>query len=350
MAPLSTISLLALATGVGARDVVSFDFGWSFRTGLHSWADPNARPVENPDPGANPAEAVPSYNASDWRAVQLPHDGLIATAASTEGCPGGCSGKSYIARHVLWYRKAFALPASWAGSLIYLDFEGSFRETTVYVNGVRVAYHDCGYTPFRVRLDNLTALRLGADAEKEPNVIAVFIDPDNGDEGARDHGSGWWYEGGGLYRPVSLVRTSPVHVEQDGLFAYSNLSWATQPAAAPVNATVHASAAVSNGGASSVSVCVVATLTAPNGSVAAPAIASTVLTLAAGESHTFSLALAVAAPQLWTAASPTLYTISASVRLPSDADGTCAAAPAVDELTTTHGFRSLRYDADHGFS
>jgi hypothetical protein len=54
----------------------------------------------------------------------------------------------------------------------------------------------------------------------------VFVDPDNGDGGGQDHGSGWWYEGGGLYRHVNIVTANKVHVEQDGLFAYSNLTWA----------------------------------------------------------------------------------------------------------------------------
>ena len=48
--------------------------------------------------------------------------------------------------------------------------------------------------PFRVRLDNLTAISLGGGT----NVVAVYVDPDNGDRGGRSHGSGWWYEGGGL--------------------------------------------------------------------------------------------------------------------------------------------------------
>ena len=48
--------------------------------------------------------------------------------------------------------------------------------------------------PFRVRLDNLTAVRLGGST----NVLAVYVDPDNGDRGGRAHGSGWWCEGGGL--------------------------------------------------------------------------------------------------------------------------------------------------------
>ena len=35
-------------------------------------------------------------------------------------------------------RKAFKLPAAWAGSHVYVDFEGSFRLTSVWVNGEHV--------------------------------------------------------------------------------------------------------------------------------------------------------------------------------------------------------------------
>ena len=41
--------------------------------------------------------------------------------------------------------------------------------------------------------------------------------------GGRSRGSGWWYEGGGLYRHVRLIRSHLVHIEHDGgLFVSSN--------------------------------------------------------------------------------------------------------------------------------
>merc|ERR1719272_51906 len=105
-------AFLALSLGAvsAARDVVSFDFGWKHRTGLHDWAPPDEQAPANPDPGMNPAEAQVHFADSNWTAVQLPHDGLIAAAPSEKACPTGCSGKSYIPRHVLWYRKDFNLP------------------------------------------------------------------------------------------------------------------------------------------------------------------------------------------------------------------------------------------------
>ena len=259
MAVIPLLLLSSLYFSQATRDVVSFDFGWKHRTGLHAPADPDAPPPANPDPGANPAEAAVSYDDKDWEAVQLPHDGLIAMAPSQTACPDGCSGYSYIPRHVLWYRKAFNIPAEWKGSAIWLDFKGSFRETTVWVNGAVAARHICGYTPFRVRLDNITGVVIGGS-----NQLAVFVDPDNGDRGGQDHGSGWWYEGGGLYRHVNLVRATPVHVEQDGLFAYSNITFADNGP----SAVVTVKAAVYNSGNSDANANVQFFLTQPNGALA----------------------------------------------------------------------------------
>ena len=151
-AGLSTMLLLcfplALVSLSAPRDEVSFDFGWRFTTGLSTHpAQSDEPPPASADPGLHPAEAQTGYDDSGWAEVQLPHDGLIAAAASSAACRDGCSGKSYIPRHVLWYRKAFTLPAEWAGSLLFLDFEGSFRKTTVWLDGELLAAHDLRLRP-----------------------------------------------------------------------------------------------------------------------------------------------------------------------------------------------------------
>mmetsp|Transcript_108136 Transcript_108136/g.209332 ORF Transcript_108136/g.209332 Transcript_108136/m.209332 type:complete len:198 (+) Transcript_108136:177-770(+) len=194
------IMLLVLVSGflnslATARAAVLFDFGWKHRNGLHTWAGPDDRPPANPDPGNNPVEAQVEYNDSDWELVHLPHDGLVGAAPSLKACPltltgGGCSGYSFIPWNVLWHRKKFSVPAAWRSCAVWLDFEGSFRNTTVWINGENISSHDCGYTPFRVRLGNVTSIKCGAT-----NVVSVFVDPANGDMGSIDHGSGWWYEG-----------------------------------------------------------------------------------------------------------------------------------------------------------
>ena len=146
-------------------------------------------PIQPPAPappiGPNPPEAQPGYNDSttDWTTVNAPHDSLIAAAPSLELCPDGCSGHSYIPRYPSWYRKHFQLPSAWeAHSAIYLYFGATFRETTLWVNGVNVSTHESGYTSYGLRLDNIPGLKFGAGNE---NLIAIYVDPNIGR-------SGWW--------------------------------------------------------------------------------------------------------------------------------------------------------------
>ena len=120
---------------------------------------------------------------------------------------------------------------------MWLEFDGSFRNTTIWINGQLVKRHVCGYTPFRVELKSelLLSMQLDSSSGDSKNndndnsnnsgkhTIAVFVDPDNGDEGHKSGGSGWWYEGGGLYRHVRLVKTHRVHVAQNGLFVKSQV-------------------------------------------------------------------------------------------------------------------------------
>ena len=123
------------------------------------------------------------------------------------------------------------------------------------------------------------------------------------------------YEGGGLYRHVHLVRASPVHVEQDGLFAYSYLFWGSgcdvsfwggggsgDDCAGPLSATVRASATLLNAGSGAATVCVSFTLIGPDGAVAATASAPT-LTVGGGATATADATLYLASPLLWSASS-----------------------------------------------
>ena len=365
--------LLILPTSVlAARDTVTFDFGWRHRPGLHGFAQPDERPPINTDPGLVPKEAATDYDDSDWLKVHLPHDGLAGATPSVAACPDGCSGKSYIPRHVLWYRKTFAVPLSWKGSTVWLDFDGAFRNTTVWLNGERIHNHVCGYTPFRIHLTNLRA----------ENLLAVFVDPDNGDVGGRDHASGWWYEGGGLYRHVRLVRTPPgPHFAAHGLFAYSNITtgashpeMVAQVAAPSVealptfgsHAILHVSAELEANPTSLDHLsCVTFTVTGPDGSEAAAPV--TVPASGEGTGTRAMAKFALAPVSLWTPAHPSLYTIRA-VLYYTDAmeagtmgcgnghqsseggeSGRGAEQTVQDEMVTQHGFRSLRYDSEDGF-
>ncbi|MBE3015643.1 glycoside hydrolase family 2 [Microbispora sp. NEAU-D428] len=60
---------------------------------------------------------------------------------------------------VAWYRRRVTVPAAWAGQRVVLHFGAVHHEATVWVNGVEVAAHRGGYTPFEA--DVTEALREG---------------------------------------------------------------------------------------------------------------------------------------------------------------------------------------------
>ncbi|XP_065180029.1 beta-galactosidase BoGH2A-like [Sycon ciliatum] len=169
-----------------------------------------------PRPTAPPATSGPTsrgYNDSSWALVDAPHDGIIGGVYSQDA--SGSHG--YLPFNITWYRKHFNLPAEWKGqSAISVYFEGVFKSSTVYLNGMALVSHASGYTSFVARLDNASTLLYGDGPENE-NVLAVMA--------TASGGSGWWYEGGGIYRRTFLGRTpTQVHFVADGLYAMSNVT------------------------------------------------------------------------------------------------------------------------------
>ena len=349
--------LCCASSVLAGREVLPFDYGWKHRTGLTDWAEPNELPPAKTDPGLNPKEAVPEYDDSDWLDVQLPHDGLIVNAPSQDACPDGCSGRSYIPRHVLWYRNSFSLPKHWledhqsstdsgVGSVLSLEFEGSFRNTTVWLNGRRVLNHVCGYTPFRIELKP-ELLRASSSDSKQ--TIAVFVDPDNGDGGGSSRGSGWWYEGGGLYRHVRLVKTQAVHVEPNGLFVKSQFpSYFEKGRTATASLHMEASIVTNRGS----KLCYGFEVTSPDGQMVA-SIAPQAIPVADPD-DTSSTAIVVhdsvniQNPAMWTSAEPYLYQIDVVLIKCDDGDPQNEQNE-LDRVSVQHGIRKIQFDANHGF-
>jgi beta-galactosidase/beta-glucuronidase len=67
--------------------------------------------------------------------------------------------------NAVWYRRDVAIPAAWAGRKVLLHFQAVEYEATVWVNGVEVARHRGGFSPF--------AADLGGVAE--PGTIATVV-------------------------------------------------------------------------------------------------------------------------------------------------------------------------------
>ena len=129
------------------------------------------------------------FNDSSWRSVNTPHDFIVEGVVN----PSCDRGHGYLCFNKSWYRKTFTVPSASQGSLIWLDFDGVYKNSDIWLNGVWLGHFTSGYVSFRYYLHNATApnsstpvLNYGATT----NVLAVLVD-------ALTEQEGWFYEGGG---------------------------------------------------------------------------------------------------------------------------------------------------------
>lgn len=70
---------------------------------------------------------------------------------------------------VCGYRRKLAIPESWRGKRLFLQFDGAAHEADVYINGIHAGSHRCGYTAFRLEITDYA--RFGGEMD-----LAVKLD------------------------------------------------------------------------------------------------------------------------------------------------------------------------------
>ena len=145
---------------------------------------------------------IPGF-PSEKRIVNLPHDYLIESEVS-EAAPGGSS-TGFYGGGCGSYVKFLDINETYADKKAYVEFDGSYGDTTVYLNGNLVTRHYYGYSPFHA--DITPFLKIGA-----MNKLLVVVDND-AQANAR------WYSGAGLYRHVDLLSSHKSHIAPWGIFA-----------------------------------------------------------------------------------------------------------------------------------
>lgn len=301
------------AKGPGER--LSLDLGWRFHRGDIAAPIPHSgdQTYASTKAGAAGGAAGLRYDDKTWRVLDLPHDFVVEgpfeeTANVAQG---------YRPKGVAWYRRTLRLDPADQGKHLELQFDGVATNATVWFNGNVVAHSWSGYSSIYI---DITAFARFGD---ELNAIAVRVDA--------DPLQGWWYEGGGIYRHVWLVKRAPVHIVTDGVYAHPRRE-ADGRWVLPVEATV------ANTGEVPAAAEVEVALLDPEGRRVAQG--RTGVSVAPLERSAARLSLDVAEPRLWSIETPTLYQVRTTVR----AGGTQA-----DEAVTLCGFRTQRFDADRGF-
>jgi len=132
-------------------------------------------------------------DTNGWSSVDIPHDWMIAMPVARNTRNGfRAVGRDYPQNSIGWYRKRFSFVAApTERPRVWLQFDGIYRNSQVWVNGIYLGHNDSGYIGCRFDVTDL--IEYGG----KENSIAVRVDA-SGTEG-------WWYEGAGIYRHVKLI-------------------------------------------------------------------------------------------------------------------------------------------------
>lgn len=244
-------------------------------------------------------------STESWKSVSLPHDYVIEGTPT----PEGNEGRGFLPHENAWYRKEFTLSEEDRNYRTTLLFEGVATHATVYLNGTPIARNFCGYTEFEADLTDFLFF-------DRPNRLAVYV--------STEEIEGWWYEGGGIYRNVWLIKTPLVSIEHNGLFAcpkkQSETDWTL-----PLEATLRND-----------------TDQDQRATVLFRACGQTLeeeILLPCRDTLTVRKEIAISSPHLWDVDDPYLYTFEAAL----------LSAQGKDETHVRFGFRHVEVDAERGF-
>ena len=314
---------------IAPREELLFDHRWKFKLGNGN------DPSKDMGFGFGQAQfahmgifevAKARFDDSDWRTLDLPHDWAVELPFVRDDAGTGDNplrshgyrplGRRYPETSVGWYRREFDIPASDVGRRIWVEFDGAFRDTIVFLNGCYIGRSNSGYVPFR--FDVTDFLAYGAT-----NYIALRVDASQGD--------GWWYEGAGVYRHSWLTKTDAVHL---GRWESTVRSTVNGKSATLALATV-----VRNEGQETANTKVSWKIVDASGATVASA-ESPRQSIPADGSSEFGANSRLANPALWSVEAPNLYSAIVTV----ETDGKVRDAERV-----TFGVRTAVFDADKGF-
>lgn len=289
--------MLAYATSRPGK-TVSFDQDWRFHLGdVVSGQDPN-------------------LDDSQWRQLNVPHDWSIE-GEFDERNPAGTGGGA-LPGGIGWYRKTFNVPLTSKGKLVFIDFDGVYRNSEVWINGHYLGKRPYGYSSFEYELTPY--LNFGT----QRNLIAVKVDNSQ-------QPNSRWYSGSGIYRNVWLTTTEKVRVDHWGTYV-------TTPEVSQQSATVAIRTKIRNDSDSNAPVNLTSVMYDAAGMEVARV--SEKNAAAKGSSAEVSQTLRVARPMLWSDGRPYLYKLASQLE---------QGGRIVDRYETPLGIRSFVFDVDKGF-
>jgi len=231
-------------------------------------------------------------------------------------CPGG-SGAGYINAGIGWYRKTFKLPENIKGKQVFIEFDGVYMNSDVWINGVHLGNRPYGYSSFQYELT--PHLKFG----DEKNILAVRVNV--------QQPCSRWYSGAGIYRNVRLTIVNPVHIAHWGTYV-------TTPEVTESEATIRVETKIRNQSTSAQQVTLETVIVDESGNKVANT--TSLQKVEADSSSIFEQFIKLPEPKLWSLENPILYRVKSKIFV----NGRI-----VDASDTLFGIRTFEFTTDKGF-
>jgi len=309
-----------------AQEKRNFDEGWKFHFGHASNPDKDFNystvTIYSKSGGAAKTAIDPVFADSTWININLPHDWAVELPFQNSSSPDVEShgykpvGGLYPETSIGWYRKHFNLNKADSGKRFEIQFDGIFRNATIWVNGFFVGNNFSGYVGKSFDITDY----LNFDKE---NVIVIRVDATQYE--------GWFYEGAGIYRHVWLNTFNNLHIPEGGLFVHSDINGK--------NATTTIETEVENKNPNPSSCIVYSYITDKNGKQIAKTSEQKLL-LSPNEKQTVKQKIYLSNPNLWSLEDPYLYKAISVIKQQNKI---------ICKKKSNFGLRSIKFDAKDGF-
>lgn len=292
------ISISSADSTQGIRKTENFCKTWKFNLG------------DVPD-----GQAI-SFDDSQWQVLDLPHDWSIEGKFNKDNpaSPGGGA----LPGGIGWYRKKFTLPESEKGRLVFIAFDGIYRNSEVWINGHYLGKRPYGYSSFQYEMTPF--LKYGL----EKNILAVKVDNSQ-------QPNSRWYSGSGIYRNVWLVTTQRIYVDHWGTYI-------TTPEVNDQLAKVIVQTKICNTFTTDQPVLLKALIFDKNGNKVSTAEAKIFLNNSTQE---IQQSLTIKKPILWSIENPYLYKVITVIEWGDKQ---------YDKVETHFGVRTFAFNSEKGFS
>lgn len=284
------------ANEASARQTILFNNNWKFYKGDIAGADKI------------------SFNDSDWRLLDLPHDWSIEGPFDEQWA----SATAYLPTGIGWYRKTFDVTPAMHSKNIAIYFDGVYNNSEVWINGHYLGKRPSGFIPFEYDLTKYLN-------NTGKNIITVKADH-------TQFADSRWYTGSGIYRNVYLIATNPVSIDLWGVGF-------TTPQVTAQKATANVAVTLTNKSASASDVIVKSRLTDAHGKPVAEG-QQTLPKIKAGAKASSNISFNITGPDLWSIENPALYTLATEVYVQGKK---------TDDIVQQVGIRSFKFDKDKGF-